>query len=156
MAQLDKVWFKVQQDEDGYPPVEVESLWAMPFDEGKYVLDNIPFFARGVSLRDMISVNQGADGHQWFCGVLNPSGHSTIRIVVFHNSSDPRPLEERVAELRARFTELGCSTELSYLVGLFAVDVPPSVLFSQVRPLLEEGRQLDRWDYEEANIRHTV
>src|SRR5260221_6074103 len=119
MAALDKVWFKIQQDEDGYPPVQVESLWARPFDEGKYVLDNIPFFARGVSWRDMISASQGADGNKWFSGVVNPSGHSTIRIVMFRNSG-ARPLEERVAELRGRFAAVGCSTELSHLPGLFA------------------------------------
>jgi hypothetical protein len=156
MADLDKVWFKVQQDEDGYPPVQVESLWARPFDEGKYVLDNIPFFARGVSWRDMISATQGADGNKWFSGVVNPSGHSTIRIIVFRKADDPRPLEERVAELRGRFTALGCSSELSHITGLFAVDIPPSVPFSQVRPLLDEGQRLDQWDYEEANLRHAA
>ncbi len=42
-----KIVFELQQDEDGYPPVTRESLWATPTDGGLYRLDNIPFFAHG-------------------------------------------------------------------------------------------------------------
>jgi hypothetical protein len=45
-----KVLFQLEQDEDGYPPASVESLWALPKGEGLFQVDNIPFFATGVAL----------------------------------------------------------------------------------------------------------
>ena len=49
MTKSEIVWFRLDQDEDGYPPVQTESVWAIPFGEGTYILDNVPFFAEGVS-----------------------------------------------------------------------------------------------------------
>lgn len=155
MADFEKVWFRLQQDEDGYPPAQVETVWAVPFSEGTYVLENVPFFAQGVSLGDMISTTEDSDGRRWFNGVVKPSDHSTVRVSVFRESSDPRPLEERVAALRHRFTELGCTTELSHVSGLFAVDVPAAVDYDRVGDLLEEGKD-GSWDYEEASLRHSA
>ncbi len=37
-----KVLFRLEKDEDGYPPEEVESLWGILRSEG-IELDNIPF-----------------------------------------------------------------------------------------------------------------
>jgi hypothetical protein len=42
-----KVFFRLQKDADGYPPFEIESLWARPVGPDRYELDNIPFFATG-------------------------------------------------------------------------------------------------------------
>jgi len=152
-SQREKIWFRISQDEDGYPPVSVETLWMSPVTGGAYRLDNIPFFAKGVSCGDMVSAFPGPDGHLWFDQVVDHSGHSTLRVVVFREVDDKRPLEERVEELRGRFSSIGCSTELSHLPGLLAVDVPPLVNFSIVLPLLEEG-VMGGWDYEEANLSH--
>jgi hypothetical protein len=43
-----KIAFKLEQDEDGYPPAEVETVWAQE-DNGYYIIANVPFFAMGVS-----------------------------------------------------------------------------------------------------------
>ena len=150
---LDKIWFRIEQDEDGYPPTRIESLWAAPTEGGLFRLENVPFFAKGVSFKDEVSISQGSDGHKWYADVVAPSGHSTVRVIVYRNASLP-PLEERVSELRRRFVERGCITELSHLPGLFAVDVPPSISIETVRPLLEEGVASEAWDYEESNLRH--
>jgi len=153
MTDFQKIWFRLHQDEDGYPPAQAETVSAVSFSEETYVLENVPFFARGVSLGDLISTSEDSEGRKWFQSVLKPSGHSTVRVIVFRNSGDPLPLEERVAALRRRFAELGCTTELSHVSGLFAVDVPPAVDYSKVHNLLEEGNA-KYWDYEEASIRH--
>jgi hypothetical protein len=150
---LEKVWFRIEQDKDGYPPVQVESVWAAPSGRDIYRLENVPFFAKGVSFKDEVFISQGSDGHKWYADVVVPSGHSTVRVIVYRNAS-LRPLEERVSELRQRFVERGCITELSHLPGLFAVDVPPSISIETVRPLLEEGAASETWDYEESNLCH--
>jgi hypothetical protein len=43
---LEKVWFSVEQDKDGYPPVMAESIWAAPLSPTNYRLKNVPFFAK--------------------------------------------------------------------------------------------------------------
>ena len=50
-----KLLFPLEQDEDGYPPAAAETLWAVREGEGLFRLDNIPIFATGVALGDIVS-----------------------------------------------------------------------------------------------------
>lgn len=151
---MEKIWFKIDQDEDGYPPVQIESVWATPAGGNIFRLENVPFFAKGVSFKDKVSTVEGPDGKRWYEDVAEPSGHSTMRVIVFRNGSSPEVLNEQVQKLRQRFIEKGCITELSHLPGLFAVDVPPTILLETLRPILDEGAALEAWDFEESNLRH--
>ena len=136
-----KIFFNLEQDEDGYPPASVESLWALPVGEGLFKIDNIPFFATGIAVDDIVSATLEGEVLQ-YSDVVQPSGHSTLRVIVYD--------ESQVAEVRALFKQMGCSTELSHIPGLIAIDVPPSVSLDVLKPVLDEGRAKDRWDYEEA------
>ncbi|WP_375771809.1 DUF4265 domain-containing protein [Archangium gephyra] len=140
--QLVKVFFELQQDEDGYPPVTCESMWATPVGDGLYRLGNIPFFARGVAYEDVVSAVQRDDGTRGFVEVVRPSGHSTLRIIVYEASEAPA--------LRHELEALGCDTELSHIPNLVAVDVPPAVSLDEIRRLLEMGTVSERWEFEEA------
>ena len=151
---MEKICFKIEQDEDGYPPVQIESVWASPAGGNLFRLENLPFLAKGVSFKDEVSTSEGLDGRKWYEDIAEPSGHSTLRVIVFRNGSSPQSLEQRVKELSQRFVEKGCITELSHLPGLFAVDVPPTVLLETLRPILDEGTALEAWDFEESNLRH--
>ena len=42
-----KIVFSLVPDEDGYPPVASESLWAVNVADDEYRLDNIPFHVTG-------------------------------------------------------------------------------------------------------------
>jgi hypothetical protein len=136
-----KIFFELEQDEDGYPPASVESLWARSVGEGLFKIDNIPFFATGVAVDDVVAAIPDR-GVLQYKDVVQPSGHSTLRIIVYE--------ESQAAEVRALFKRMGCSTELSHVPGLIAVDVPPSVSLESLRRMLDEGRSQGRWDYEEA------
>ncbi|MET0403628.1 MAG: DUF4265 domain-containing protein [Cystobacter sp.] len=136
-----KILFELEQDEDGYPPASTETLWAIKAGEGLFKIDNIPFFALGVAVNDIISAVPEEKAFR-FKEVAQPSGHSTLRVVV-HDADD-------VAAARALFRQLGCSTELSHLPRLLAVDVPPAVSLEELKQVLESGRHQDRWGYEEA------
>lgn len=48
-----KVVFKLEKDEDDYPPADYESVWALPVGEGLFQIDNIPFFATEIALGDV-------------------------------------------------------------------------------------------------------
>lgn len=141
---MTKVLVRLERDEDDYPPADTETLWARRLDDGTCEIDNIPFFAKGVSYRDIISIVE-KDGQAAFDTVVRHSGHSTIRVIIFdQNETD---------EVRRLFRDLGCSTELSHLPGLIAVDVPPREDLARVQALLQEGFDHSRWDFEEGNLR---
>jgi len=74
--------------------------------------------------------------------VVRPSGHSTLRVIVYEESDAPG--------LRRQLEELGCDTEQSHIPNLFAVDVPPSVSLEAVRQLLDADTASEHWEYEEA------
>jgi hypothetical protein len=143
---LVKVFFELEQDEDGYPPVTHESVWATQVEQGLYRLGNIPFFARGVAYEDIVSAVRKDDGTLGFVDVVQPSGHSTLRVIAYEESDAP--------VLRRKLEKFGCDTEQSHIPNLFAVDVPPSVPLDAVRHLLDADNASERWEYEEACLGH--
>lgn len=139
-----KILFALEQDEDGYPPVSVESLWATKTPDNFYELDNIPFYAQGVSYKDVVKAEPDAEGALYFEKVIRRSGHSTVRVIVF----DLKECDGLQKDIEA----LGCSWEGSHEPSLFAVDIPPGVDVSSVIKFLQDGLDQDRWDYEEACV----
>jgi len=140
-----KIYFKLEQDEEGYPPVDWETLWAAPKGDDLYVLDNTPFYAQGISSGDTVSATSINDRLE-FSALIAPGGHSTIRVVVFE--------ETLVSTLRTALVELGCSTELSNIPTFFSTDVPPTVDYSKVMKLLVFHATSGQIDYEESSFQH--
>lgn len=138
-----KVLFVLEQN-DGYPPVGTEGLWATKTPDGFYELDNIPFYAQEVSYKDVVQAAPDADGAFYFEKVVRRSGHSTVRVIVFD-------LKER-DDLQRNLEALGCSWEGGHEPSLIAVDIPREVGISSVLRFLRDGFDQDRWDYEEACI----
>ena len=138
-----RVDFRLQPDESGYPPATVETLWAVDLGDGRYRLDNVPFFAVGVSLGDIVEAPV-IDGRPTFSIVKQRGGHATLRVVVFDAGA--------VGEVRAMLAELGASTELSHLPRLISVDVPPTASLEVIRRALAAGEDDGRWSYEEADV----
>jgi hypothetical protein len=136
-----KVLFHLEKDEDGYPPEDVESLWGFLRSEG-VELDNIPFFAKGVALGDVVKVQEAPDGGLEFDSVARRGGHSTYRILLLKkHAEDPRHTMDELINL-------GLSVEED--AGLLAVDVPPEVSLASIREYLFEGIDSGRWEVEEA------
>ena len=151
-----KIHFDLLQGEDGYPPATSETLWAVPMGESRFRLDNIPFFVCGVSCFDIVSARKEAGGKIKYDRLIEPGGHSTIRVVFYDQPNDPRPLEERVSGLRKSFRELGCSSELSHIPTLISIDIPPEVALAKAKLILDVGQKQELWDYEEATLAHSA
>lgn len=141
-----KILFPLEQDEDGYPPVAAESLWATHVADHKYKLDNIPFYVPGVSAEDIVQAIADDEGVLRFKKVMTTGGHSTIRVVLFD--------QERVEAFRVSLQGLGCETEADHMPNLIAVDVPPGLEIRKVWSLLERGVRSDLLEYEDACIQH--
>src|SRR3546814_4376295 len=88
--------------ESGYPPESSETMWAVPLGDGRYILDNIPFYAKFVSDGDVISASV-IDGDLTFQEVLEASRNCTIRIITLDDSDG--------AEVRNILENIGCKVE---------------------------------------------
>lgn len=115
--------------------------------EGLFQIDNIPFFVTGIALGDIVSaIHEG--GEFRFQKVVHPSGHSTLRLIIYDKSEVPT--------VRRLLKERGCTSEGSHIPGLISVDVPPSVSLDELRAMLDEGEAQERWGYEEACLASPV
>src|SRR5688572_8638585 len=77
-----KVFFKLEQDEDEWPPVSVESVWADRVGENRFKLNNVPYFAKDVSYGDIIECEILEDV-PWFLRLLESSNNSTVHVFCF-------------------------------------------------------------------------
>jgi hypothetical protein len=108
------------------PEGQVETLWADDLGDGRYRLDNTPWYAYGVSWQDIIAASPDADGQLQFQDVLEKSGNRTVRIVADEPFSD---------EWLKQLIALGCSYEGANrkYVG---VNIPPGVDLAAVASFL--------------------
>ena len=135
-----KVLFRVGSDEQN---ADVETLWATPLGRDLYRLDNSPFYAYGVSWRDVIHAPvDPREGMPTFASVVEKSGHRTVRVrfdppVAAGNSSDV---------LLQGLVALGGSYEGAN-PGYIASDVPAAVELEQVtRYLVEHDAEWEHAD----------
>ncbi|MFE1953685.1 DUF4265 domain-containing protein [Streptomyces sp. NPDC059524] len=143
-----KVHFRMDVDEDGWPPVSVESLWAVDLGDGTVRLDNTPWFVRGVSSDDIIRVDLDGEGVRWAGETVESAEHCTIRLIVLKDSGSAAA-RESVLET---FHRLGTTGEGIQRFGMVALDVPPGADLPQIRKLLEHGESEGRWQWEEGCV----
>jgi Domain of unknown function (DUF4265) len=84
-----RIYFRLSKDADGYPPASGETLWATAVGQGAYRIDNIPFFATGVSLGDVVEA-QAIDGLPTFVKIRQRGGHATLRVASSMQLPSPR------------------------------------------------------------------
>jgi len=140
-----KVLFELEKEDEDYPPVNYERLWARRLEQGLFELDNIPFFVRDISAGDVVSAREG-DGEVVFSGVVRESGNSTLRVIVFDAT--------QVEEIRRQLQSFGCSTELN-VSKMLGVDVPAPIDLQAVRTWLMEQQSSGVLEFEDACIRHS-
>jgi hypothetical protein len=144
-----RVCFALEPDAAGWPPVTAERMWATRTRlDNAVVIDNIPFFARGVACYDVVSVTEDAEGILWAGKQIKWSGNCTIRVIPFRDG----PLHgDRQAVLDA-FAPFGVEGEGVEQYGLVALNVPVGADLVAVKRLLREGEQDNRWAYEEGCV----
>jgi hypothetical protein len=142
-----KVVFHLEQDEDGYPPDNWESLWAFETQPDQFTIDNIPIYVKGISSGDIVEVV--LDGTELrFKKLVCPSTNSVFRIYL-SDASD-------VQAARECLRNLGCESEQSHIPKLVAFEIPGTVSIAPVAALLDEGLESGRWEYEEGVLRHSI
>jgi hypothetical protein len=125
-----------------WPPVRSEILYASRQNDSAYVVESIPFYAKGVAEGDTAVVRQTSP-HPVVTGILQHCGSSCFRIMT--DQSDAGEVLPRVAAL---IEEYGCRTERHPTLPLLAVTVPASVDITIVYSALDRGADAGEWDYE--------
>ncbi len=147
MIDLVKIFFHLKPDEDEYPEVSAESVWAKPTKTAdEYTMDNIPFFIVEATIGDTIKAIK-VDGVLWFDGLRKRSGNSLIRVVFFEKSCKEAINDKLIA--------LGCSTEYSKDHNLLSVNIPANVKLSDVQTYLQSETKLGKIDFEEPILRQS-
>jgi hypothetical protein len=128
-----KVLFRVPSD-DG--TANVETLWATHMGGDNYKLENSPFFAYGVSWRDIVLAPfDEQEGFPTFQKVVARSGNRTVRVCfgppIENGNESDRVLKGLLA--------LGCDYEGANRKYV-CVNVPPNVRLEVVRSYLIEQR----------------
>ncbi|WP_081262239.1 DUF4265 domain-containing protein [Ralstonia solanacearum] len=136
----------VSLPEDAWHNFSSELLWAEALEDGAMRVMNTPFFAKGLSYLDVISIKVESDG-VFFNSVVSSGGHSTYRLIR-NESVDDETFNGRWSGL----AEPGCTYE-SFLIGatyMYAIDVPPSADVRKIYSLLEAGEKEEVWDFDEG------
>ncbi len=133
-----KLRFPFENSEGGE---EIETMWTIKRNEG-YEIDNIPFYAKEIALGDVVAARTDAEGALWYTELVQPGGHSTLQLWFAR--------QEDVEAVRAALHQRGCSSEMSDLPRLVAVDVPPHVPYESIKALLNQGEQAGQFEYQEA------
>jgi len=126
-----------------------ESMWASHLGHDRYRLENIPFYAYGVSYGDVIVAGQ-IQGQIVFRIVSHRGGHSTYRVFLYEGTTD-----EKFKRIWGELEQLGCTYEKA-TDRLFAIDVPPQANIYEAYGILERGETSQAWDFEEAHCGHPL
>jgi uncharacterized protein DUF4265 len=148
----------VQLPPDSWHGTSSEGIWTRlvvpPTDRTnvKAVLevDNIPYFAKDLSLGDKILVDFN-HGIPMFDAVVERGGHSTYRIFVENATS-------KASNTLDTLKAMGCGWEALEISGgkLYALDIPPEVDIYDVYDILERGQREGIWSCEQGHLGHPL
>lgn len=143
MSERQKVLF-VQKNADG--EFETESIWCLR-DNDNYIIDNIPFVAKRVSLGDTIKAEYDASENAfYFDDFITVSGNTTVRLY-FDD-------ESLIEDVRKELNNFGCESEGFLQRKIVAVNVPQNIDYRPVKQYLDSGEQKKIWTYEESCLAH--
>ena len=140
----ESVPLKVLFQEDG----NIETLWADQVGPDQYRLDNSPFWAYGVSWRDVVEARRDPDGALTFVRVVEKSGHRTVRLIL-DPPADRSPESQAILD---GLRPLGATYEGMH-PGYLAIDIPPGVAFDPVIAyLVGSGQQWEHADPQYSDL----
>lgn len=133
-----KILFSTEYDDDS---ADVETLWAYDLGNDRYRIDNLPYFAYGVSWNDVVYAPFNADEQRAaYVKVLEKSGNRTIRIIF------EEPIDENAESMALldRLTKIGCDFENANGI-LVVINIPATVDLFEAAELIENTGVT--WEY---------
>lgn len=157
----DLVRVRFTLDSDEWHGGSSEGLWAEPVagsDSGDlYRLRNSPFFARGVSFKDVVRAKPSKKygGTLEAVALIEKSGHSNYMLLFEEGDKIFTGIWEKLKNMGCGYE----STDIQLSIGkrlLYAVDVPPSADIIEVHAILTEGQELGIWMFQEGSLGHQM
>lgn len=142
-----RVVYRIQQDQ-GWPPVAEERVWAIALSDSLVRIDNIPWFIRDLAPGDLVQVASDAAGLLHPVEKISWAGNCTIRVIPYPGNGEINSLQQ-VLDL---FMPFGVTGEGVEQFGMVALAVPPAADIAAIKELLGRGFDASWWDYEEACI----
>ncbi|RSC80276.1 DUF4265 domain-containing protein [Acinetobacter haemolyticus] len=118
-----------------------EIVWGKKFENDKYYIKNIPFFAPNISFDDLIEVDN-EEGSLYFNDLVEPSNNSTLRIIFFED--DSKSIYELLRKIESYLAEWEGLENKPY----YAINVPKNVNYKVLKNFLDEYEVF--FDYEES------
>jgi hypothetical protein len=120
--------FRLEIDDDGWPPVGSESIPVIEREDGQYEVAVPPFFLKDISVGDQITVDLDDENYVTGWTHQSRSGRSTIWLL----KGDAADLEPHLESLK----NLNCNVERFTQVTLCSIDVPESVSVSEIDAIM--------------------
>ena len=124
-----------------------ESMWAFDLGDGRYKIDNIPFFTYGLNLGDVVQAEERDGFPREVIENVEKSGNRTFRVALGKGCS-----EESVETLVTKLRRMGVKLERGFSI-LLALSVPPEADYDAVRACLLSWQETGRIDFESAEER---
>lgn len=126
----EKIVLRFEDSEDTY----VETPWVVNLGNGRYRMENCPFYFYGVASGDIVGAEYSTEEDRLiFTKVLEKSGNKLIRII-FNNPADKKGPEKKHL---AALVDMGCSYEGASPKYL-CIDIPKAVELCNVSNYLTE------------------
>jgi len=136
---------RLRRDGDGWPPFDYEEVPAERLTRDRYRLSSVPAFARRLAFGDIVRVEfYGEPAVAWIEEVLEPSGNSTVRVIVRRGAADSTVI--------SAIRDLGVVAVPTPLDGLFAVNIPRDLDYARIRKRLLEYEASGEIDFEEGAL----
>ncbi len=129
----------------------LETMWAEPLGGDRYRLQNVPFYAYGLSFDDVVNAKE-IGGQLIVQNVAERGGHSTYRLFL---AQDVKRNGSRFYESWRPLEEIGVTYEQAN-DHLLAIDVPVSTDIYRAYELLQHGEEAGVWDFEEGHCGHPL
>ena len=144
-AEPSSVFFHVEQDKNGNPPITREEVWCIHKDGDRYIVDNIPFYARDISMGDEINT-EIRNGERWFQAVTAPSKNTTVRVYARNPMT--------ASTLLPLIHSFGGLTEKMEDSPLIAINFPPSADIAAAMEYLDRESEAGNLAFEESSVRY--
>ncbi len=146
MSQV-KILFRM--GDDTLADAGTETLWATPTERG-FVLDNYPFFVKGVCFGDVVEGKFIAPNVFEYVRTVAESSNSLYRVLYGDAKS------ELARRLLRQLGDIGCTYETNVMeeITLVAVNIPGVVDADLAWALLDGGLRDGVWEIQEGDDRH--
>lgn len=146
---LTHVVVELEHDDEGWPPIGAERVWAEPVGRHRYRIDNIPFFAVDLAADDVVEARPLRAGqYPTLVRVVKRSPNATLRVTCFRAG----PLRGDLAAAAQLLRPFGVDTELAVSWGVVALSVPPDADLQGLKETLDAGTDNGSWEYEEGRL----